>query len=256
MKKTKVGQVHIVAGCLHFPFVNKPLFNALCALIRDLKPVLGGVHLPGDIQDIHSLSRHDKGMVAIPGLTLAAEYRESNKLFDQLDAAIGTAKVWKTYIWGNHEDRYRRAMKDVDVSKYGKALLSPTEGCRLIERGYEVQEDYDNGFITLGNHLDVIHGQYISANASKKHLDVYKRSVMFAHTHRVGQHYDVNMASFNIGWLGDANAKVFGYASRITKMQWQNGFAVVMIDEDGHFHTSQINWVNNRFYFNGKCYKG
>lgn len=251
-KLKKQEGLHVVAGCIHFPAVNKVFFEAFLKFLEDNKKELRGIHLIGDILDCKSLSQHDKGQVS--DTTLEAEYRESNIYLDKLDAVLPDG-IEKNYIWGNHEERYTRALKNVDLAKFGRALLSPTAGGKFIERGYTVQEDYMNAKIQLGKYLDLIHGQYITANACKKHLDVYKKSIMFAHTHKAGAHYDSDKASFNIGWMGDKNHPAFNYCSRVTKEGWQNGFAVVNIDSEGFYHVQLIQYYNNRFFYGGKEYK-
>lgn len=246
--------LHVVIGCVHLPAVNQKFFNAFINFLKDVKPELKGLHLIGDILDCKSLSQHDKGQVS--DTTLEKEYDESNKYLDILDTIVTKdCGIEKNYIWGNHEERYTRLLKQVDTAKFGKALLSPTKGCKFIERGYTVQEDYQNAKIQLGKYLDLIHGQYITTNATKKHLDVYKKSIMFAHTHKMGAHFDTDKAAFNIGWMGDSTNKAFGYCSRVTKEGWQNGFSVVNIDSEGFYHVQLIQFFNDRFYYGGKEYK-
>ena len=249
--QNQVG-LHVVAGCIHFPAVNTKFYAAFLKFLSDVKPSLKGIHLIGDIIDCKSLSSHDKGQIS--DTTLEKEYSTSNLYLDNLDDVLPEG-IEKNYIWGNHEERYTRILKQVDTAKFGKALLSPTAGCRFIERGYKVQEDYLNAKIQLGKYLDLIHGQFITANATKKHLDVYKKSIMFAHTHKMGSYFDTDKASFNIGWMGDKEHKAFSYCSRVTREGWQNGFAVVNIDKEGFYHVQMIQWYNDRFYFGGKEYR-
>jgi hypothetical protein len=251
-KLKKQNGVHIVLGCMHLPAINKPFFNAFLKFLGDIKPDLKGIHLIGDILDCKSLSSHDIGQVS--DTTLEEEYSESNKYLDLIDELLPVG-VEKNYLWGNHEERFSRLMKRVDMAKFGGALLSPTKGGKFVERGYTVQEDYKNAKIQLGKYLDLIHGEYITANAAKKHLDVYKKSLMFAHTHHVGTHFDCDKAAFNIGYMGDSEHPAFNYVGRITKSQWQNGFAVVNIDEDGFYHVQIIQWYNGRFFFGSKEYR-
>ena len=247
--------MHVVLGCMHLPAVNVAFFNAFEAFLYDAKDanVLKGIHLIGDILDCKALSSHDNGQVSDG--TLEEEYTEANKYLDRIDRALNPG-VEKNYLWGNHEQRYERLIKRVDYSKFGGALLSPTMGAKFIERGYTVQEDYNNAKIQLGNHLDLIHGHYITQNPSKKHLDIYKKSIMFAHTHKMGAHYDGDKAAFNIGWMGDKDHSAVNYANRLTKSQWQNGFAVVNIDENGFYHVQLVQWYNGRFIFGTKEYRG
>lgn len=245
--------MHIVVGCMHLPAINKQFFKAFEEFLTDAHDVLKGIHLIGDILDCKALSSHDNGQVSDG--TLEEEYNEANKYLDRIDATLRPG-IEKNYLWGNHEQRYERLLKKVDMSKFGGALLSPTKGCHFAERGYTIQEDYNNGKILLGKHLDLIHGQYITQNPSKKHLDTYKKSIMFAHTHKMGSYFDCDKAAFNIGWMGDQENSAFNYCSRITKSQWQNGFAVVLIDEHGYYHVQLVQWYNGRFVFGTKEYKG
>ena len=79
---------------------------------------------------------------------------------------------------------------------------------------------------------------------------------MFAHTHKMGAYFDTDMASFNIGWMGNSEDKAFSYCSRVAKEGWQNGFAIVNIDEEGFYHVQLVQYYNNRFFYGGKEYKG
>lgn len=245
--------MHIVVGCVHLPAENKQFYKAFLQFVEDAKPLLKGIHLIGDILDCKALSQHDNGQVTEG--TLEEEYNDANIALDKLDACLAPG-IEKNYIWGNHEQRYERMIKRVDIAKFGGALMSPTKGCKFIERGYTVQEDYKNAKILLGKHLDLIHGEYITQNPSKKHLDVYKKSIMFAHTHKMGAYFDCDKAAFNIGWMGDKEHSAFNYCSRITKSQWQNGFAVVFIDEHGFYHVQLVQWYNGRFVFGTREYTG
>lgn len=244
--------MHIVLGCVHLPAVNKEFFDAFLKFMEDVKSSVRGIHLIGDILDCKSLSSHDMGQVS--DTTLEIEYKESNKYLDLIDGVL-PPNIEKNYLWGNHEERFSRIIKRVDMAKFGGALMSPTKGGRFVERGYTVQEDYKNAKIQLGKYLDLVHGEYIVSNAAKKHLDVYKKSIMFAHTHKIGTHFDCDKAAFNIGWMGNSEDSAFSYCSRITKSQWQNGFAVVQIDADGYYHVQTVQWYNGRFFFGGKEYK-
>lgn len=244
--------LHVVVGCIHFPAVNTKFYSAFLKFLEDIKGEIKGIHLIGDILDCKSLSQHDKGQVS--DTTLEKEYTTSNLFLDRLDAVLPKG-IEKNYLWGNHEERYTRILKQVDLAKFGKALLSPTAGCKFIERGYTVQEDYRNAKIQLGKYLDLIHGEYVVANACKKHLDVYKKSIMFAHTHKLGSHFDTDKAAFNIGWMGNSEDKAFSYCSRVAKEGWQNGFSVVNIDSEGFYHVQLIQFYNGRFFYGGKEYK-
>ena len=244
---------HLVTGCNHIPFDNKHMTSGMIKLIADLGDKLKGIHLIGDFLDINSLSSHDRGRKPLPGVTLSMEYDEGNKVLDRFDEVL-PEKCEKNYMYGNHEDRYPRHMSSSDNSKLGKSLISPEEGLKLEERGYNVLTNWKKDKIRLGNHLDLIHGEFTNIHTAKKHLDSFRGSIMFVHTHRIQMHIESKVGGFNIGFGGDKDSPVFNYATRAMKETWANGFALVDIDEDGFFHVPQITMFNDCFYYNGKKY--
>lgn len=249
LKFNKAGQ-YLVLGCAHVPFHNKALLDGIGKLMADVK--FDGLILNGDWLDCNSLSGHDRGkFTVIPELNLTAEYKageeELSKLLSNLDK-----DALKVYLYGNHEDRYWRFIADMQQAK--TPPLSPTEGLKLTEKGFIVLENYSNHYMTLGEHLDIMHGVYFNDHCAKKHIDRFRGSVLFAHTHRIQSFVEGRVGGFNIGWLGDANHKAFNYADRGMKASWQNGFAIVTIDEQGNYYVEQVFCNNNKFYRNGKCY--
>lgn len=246
----------IVIGCIHFPFHNKPFWNATLKLIEYLvsENKLAGIILNGDVIDAHSLSRHNKGKITIPGLTMSEEYRLTNIELDRLDRIL-TSDVQKHYLYGNHEMWYSQYMSETDSHKLGTDVVkSPKEALRLAERGFIVQENYKTAHVILGD-TEVHHGTYVNKHAAAKHGETMRRSNVFNHTHRTGSYLEGNMYSYNLGWMGDKDQPVFSYMDRIQKETWTNGFGKIDIDSDNISHVQQITWKNNKFIYNGKVYK-
>lgn len=242
---------YIVLGCLHFPFVNKEFFQSVLNLIEDC-PDLQGIILAGDILDMSSISRHNKGLMPVLGYDLAREYRETNEFLDKLDNAIGNRNITKDYFYGNHEDWYNQLFKDINNAKLGIAgPLSPYEAC-FKHRGYTVQTNWKNAKIKLGD-LEIIHGEWTSIHAAHKHLTSLKRNVLFFHTHRLNTFTEENLEGYNCGWGGDKNASVFNYMSSYQKETWRNGLAVVNLNKNNITHTTVIPYKNGLF-FNNKLY--
>ena len=185
-------------------------------------------------------------------INLCFEYREGNKILDRIDKAVGD--IDRSYIFGNHEDRYFRHIKEKDNAKYGGALINPCEALYLHERGWEVKTDWQSDYFTLGKHLDIVHGVYTSIHAAKAHLDKTQHSVMFGHTHRVQCYHTGNKAAFNIGGLFDIKSKGFSYMPRFQRQLWANGFALVNVDDQGNFYAEQVNVWADKFLANGKMY--
>ena len=251
-KFTKPG-LHVVLGCVHAPWHNQVLMDGFIELLSDLKEQIVGFHIIGDFLDLNSLSSHERGKKPLPGVTLEYEYEESSALLDDIEEVLPEG-IKKSYLYGNHEDRYLRHMSISDNSKYGASLISPEEGLSLEERGYRIFTNWKEDYVILGEHLELTHGQYHNIHVAKKHLDTFRGSIMFAHTHRVQTHLEGTAGAFNIGFMGNIKAPVFNYASRAIKEKWANGFALVQIDEDGYFYVTQIQCFNDRFYYNGKNY--
>lgn len=245
--------MHILLGCNHVPFHHVQLHKGIQELIKDYHSDIKGFHLMGDFMDINTLSSHDRGrFTAVPGLTLDQEYQAGNELLDEFDAILPD-DCWKTYLYGNHEDRHNRWMKDMQNAK--TPLDSPEEALELWQRGYQVKTDWSHDYFTLGRDFDIFHGIYFSIHCAKAHLDKLRRSCAFVHTHRVQNYREGNMAAFNIGSCADYTSKAFSYASRPMKAQWSNGFAINMIDSHGISHIQQIvPDEDGHFYFGGKMY--
>lgn len=241
---------YLVLGCAHVPGHNVSLINGVTKLISELRD-LKGLILLGDFLDCNSLSGHDRGRFTALGLNLSQEYEIGNEVLDQLTKPLPKSAE-KIYFYGNHEDRYNRYMADMQNAK--TPITSPEQGLKLKERGFTTFTNWNSDYITLGEHLDLIHGQYYNTHCAKQHIDKFRGSIMFAHTHRVQSYVEGSTAGFNIGWAGDINSPLFNYADRGMKKQWQNGFSLVTIDEVGNYYVQQIFHHNNKFYYNGKAF--
>lgn len=246
--------IYISIGCAHAPFHLEPAFKAVQQLLNDNKSQIVGLVLAGDFLDMNSLSSHDKGKKPLPGVTLDWEYTESEILLNNLLDPL-SSNVEKIYIWGNHEDRYHRYMGDIDNSKLGSSLEGPISGLKLVEKGFHIYENWKEDYIVLGHHLQVSHGEFYNIHSAKKHIDTYRKSILYYHTHRVQQYIEGAVGGYNGGSMADFSAPVFGYASRAMKNSWLNGFNSVHVDEQGFYHIQQIVCYNNSFVFGNKVYK-
>mgnify|MGYP001076648178 FL=1 len=98
--------MHILLGCNHVPFHNQKLHDGIRNLIADNQDKIKGFHLMGDFADINALSSHDKGkFTAVKGMTLNDEYEACNVELDLFEQVLPEG-TWKTYLYGNHEDRH------------------------------------------------------------------------------------------------------------------------------------------------------
>ena len=245
--------MHILLGCNHVPFEDVKLHKGIYRLIKNHKSLVKGFHLMGDFMDINSLSSHDKGkFTAIKGLTLDSEYSSGNKTLDFFDEVL-SEDVWKTYLYGNHEDRWNRWMSNMDNAK--TPLKSPKEALKLIERGYQVKTNWSQDFFTLGKDFDIFHGIYFSIHSAKAHIDKLRRSCAYVHTHRQQFYREGDLMAYNLGTCADIDSKAFNYATRPMKASWGKGFAVNMIDKNGNSNVTLITPdKNSNFWFGGIQY--
>lgn len=255
IRKLTTPGLYFVFGCVHAPFHNAAAFQrGIFPLLKDNREHVVGIILAGDFLDMNSLSSHDKGKKPIQGVTLDWEYKEGSELIDGITSDLAS-NIHKIYLFGNHEDRYFRYMNDIDNSKLGKSLPSPETGLDLQKKGFNVLTNWKEDHITLGNYLDVSHGEFINIHTAKKHIDTYRRSTLFYHTHRVQQYIEGQVGGYNGGSMADFNQPVFNYASRAMKGSWLNGFTAVYVDNQGFYHVQQIVCYNNSFIFGNKLYK-
>jgi len=243
--------IHILIPCMHVPFHDKKLLNGLLNFIKDYNDVISGFHIIGDFLDLKSLSKHDENIVDKTELTLGIEYKEGNKVLDLIEQVL-PKNIQKTYIYGNHEDRYIRACNDIKNNKFADALISPEQALKLKERGFKVLNNWKEDYIQIGKY-QVFHGIYCTQTPAKSHFAKLKNSCIFAHTHRVDSYYENTGHALNIGTMADLNSNGFKYVSRIERANWKNAFGIIHINENVS-HADAIMAVNNCFYYGGKKY--
>lgn len=249
MKGNRSVKSYIVIGCVHVPFQNQSLLKGLLDLMSTYK--YDGLIIAGDFLDMAALSEYERGKVSHTNVTLKEEYDTANAILDAFDEVLNPDAL-KVFLYGNHEDRYWRWLSDVNNHKLG-AVLNPAHELGLEKRGYIVKENYKTDYYKLGS-LQIMHGEYYNIHTAKKHLDVFRRNVLYFHTHRVQLYREGEFCAWNCGMLGNIDAPSFDYAKRGMRMQWANGFAIVHIDEEEYHYVEQINCVNDHFVYNGIVY--
>lgn len=168
------------------------------------------------------------------------------------NGTVVTRRNGKVCIQGNC-DRYRRYVSNVDNSKLQGGLLSPEKALRLKERGYNVQTNWKEDEVVIGD-LTIIHGEICSIHACKKHLDVFKKNMLFFHTHRKQMYCEGEHKAYNGGTMADFNSPAFGYATKSMKKTWTNSFAVIHL-VDGVSSVELPTWNKNHFTYGGKIWK-
>lgn len=248
---TKASQMWVIIGCIHRPFHDKVLWDRFITFLKKNREKITGIIIDGDFLDLRSLSSHEEWIPE--GIDLAYEYSDGRQGICDIEDAL-RSDVRKIYIYGNHEDRFFRDKKS--IRKYGSTLPSPHEAMELEETGWEVITDWRNGYVTLGNNLDVFHGTKVGKNAPKDQLDAIPTSShVFFHTHRFGSYSNQNNTAYNGGCMIDFDHEVFQYVDRGVREAWAQGLIVSYIDNEGNDHTYPIKVTKDKhFFFEGVVY--
>ena len=250
-KPAKMEGMHVVLGCVHVPGHHKLLVEqALPKFLKAHEGKIVGFHLAGDFLDLNSLSEHDKGKFQpVEGLTLGDEYAQGNRILNMFDKVLGK-EVVKTWVRGNHEDRYSRYVNDIDNSKL--ALPSPEDALGLEKRGYSVKTRWKEDSHAIGD-TNVQHGFYCTDWSSKQHAVKAQENAVYPHTHRFNMFVTQKIKVYNCGFLGDMAHPMFNYAPRAMKLQWVNSFSVIHVRK-GIAHVQMVECTNEGFYYGAEFY--
>jgi hypothetical protein len=251
VEKNKESQMWIIIGCVHRPFHDKALWDKFLNFIEDNRRNITGIIIDGDYLDLRSLSSHEEWIPE--GVDLSYEYSDGLQGIEDIESRLRKS-VRKIFIYGKDEDRFFRDKKS--IRKYGSSLPAPHEALELDKRGWEIITDWKNGYVTLGNKLDIFHGTKVGKNAAKDQLDaIPNRSHVFFHTHRYGSASNQTNSATNGGCMIDFESDMFKYVDRGTREGWAQGFVVAYIDDKGNEHVYPIKVDKNKgFFFKGDAY--
>lgn len=249
------AKIYFIFNDIHVPDQNKPLVDAACELLRDIKP--HGIVLNGDILDLPEVSRHNAGSVAhLEGKRLAHTWTAGNKLLDQFDAAAGPRCKEKHFIEGNHEHRWQRWIESGDNVVFADdEATSLKYRLRLQQRGYVYHSGYPDAHVRIGKLL-VTHGQWSGKYPAARHLERYQISVLVGHTH-TDQTYHASTwegqrGAYCNGHMADEDSDAMAYAPK--PRAWIQGFSVVQVRPSGDFFVQPVRWVNGCFFYGTDIY--
>ncbi len=243
----------IVLTDVHVPYHDVNCLDAICSLMADLQPT--GIVLGGDFLDFYEISHHNAGSVGkLEGRRFRDTFDAANLLLDRLLAVDSLTQ--RIYVDGNHEDRLRRWLAAGDNAVFtGDPGFSIGERLRLRDRGVVYLEGYPSASVGLG-HLLVTHGRWCNKYHANKHLDEYRHSVMYGHTHSpqtiYTSAYGAQQVSIGLGHLADPDSEAMDYAPKPNK--WCQGFGLVHVHPDQSFNAAPINFWAGQFVYGGKVY--
>lgn len=224
--------------------------DAVLAFLSDFKP--HSIILGGDFIDCGAVSHHHRGRPRLTeGLRLLEDFRSARThILDPLEAAGASQLI---YHIGNHE-----AWVDRLVDEYPglEGVIDVASGLRLDDWKVVPQ----GGFSKLGK-LHFIHGDQLRGgdNPAKYAVNAFERSVRFGHFHRASLHSKINALDISdvrtgMGVPGLCRRNP-GYG-RGAPNGWSLGFLWGYVHPDGSFNDYLTHIVKNRFFANGKVYKG
>ncbi len=246
----------VILNDIQIPFEDKRVLKLVTDFAVDLEP--DGVILNGDVVDCYSISDFDKSPLS--QATLSKEIKGAGQLMERFKKV--PEKIW---LGGNHEDRLRRhvwknpkLIRDLDPASRERlvAALDFPEVFGLGEYGF-AWKPYGATY-SLGKLL-VTHGSIVSKHSgqtARAHLDKYGTSVLIGHTHRGGTYYKRDMKGVHVAVENYCLCRLD--PEYVQNPNWQQGFAVVHVDErSGFFNVNTIPILpGNQFYYGGTLVKG
>ena len=227
---------------------------AICAFIKDFKPEY--IIQLGDLIDNTPLMAKVKtkypSFDAQDIKEIDEDYFYANELLNQIDA-VAPKNAKKIFLPGNHEYRsdilLRANPEFLNIIGYKERLFKG--------RNWDISRKYLEPF-ELGK-LKIFHGEFWGVNHVKKHMIVYRRNLMYGHTHQVCQDAQVSPMQeiptwgASIGCICNMNPEW----QRSKSNGWEHGFAYGWFDkETGDFYPNITRIIHNRFYAEGKVYVG
>lgn len=231
---------YLILSDVHLPCHDVTTIH--CAVNEARRQGVVGVILNGDILDCHELSRHDKD-------PRAKRYVEELKMGQEFLAYLRGrfAKADIFYKLGNHEARLQPYLWNRAPAFEGLDCLSVESAIEM--KKYGVTSIDDKRVIHLGK-LNLLHGhEYRGGQGGvnpARWLYLKARGVaMCGHFHRTSEHHANNIADKpEAAWsVGCACGRK---PSWLPINEWNHGFAIVEVDNDGGFV------VQNRRVLNGK----
>lgn len=231
---------------VHLPFHNRIAVKITLDYLADYKPDL--VILGGDIYDFLEASDFDKSPARIT--TLQDEFDDGREFIKAIDSLCPNVD----FLIGNHEDRLQRLINR-NPALFKLRSLDIAKAAELPEhwRVHPSQTHFRLGKLTA-LHGD-IKGVKSAVHPARTLFQKLKRSCIFGHFHRFGNHMDTNYdgevrGGFANGHLSDVSR----VTSWVTCPDWQEGFSTISLCENGGFAVQQRLVMNGRLIAEGKEY--
>ena len=234
--------------------MDKKAYSSTLAFIPSLNDGKGPdeVILGGDIVDFDDVKRYRKDPRVRVRLADEINFVKT-KIIEPLMTTVGDA-CSVVYLEGNHEDRLHRYLCDNAPELY--------EVIGDIPRVLELAKEgiyYETERYPVSRKLVAVHGNIVRAYScfsAKATMMKYKTSVIMGHTHRMGMYYESGDAGRE--WVAIENGHMMDMAHCdyvAGPANWQQGFTVIYVYDNGWFHAEQAKIMNGAVYYGGKVWE-
>jgi len=240
----------LVLSDIHFPFHDKKAMRAVEKFMPDFNP--DTLIYLGDQMDLKLVMDLWQGNIGeIKEQSIISEYRGFNEMMNHHIKLCKKPKV--VFFEGNHEERARKIVRQQPLHRESNVDIE--DYFRFKERGIK--------FIPFNKvhregKLHFMHGIYYNQYHAKKHVDAYKRSIMYGHVHDRQVYTDVSPFDVNdvhtaqsIGCLCNKNPDY----KKNQPSRWIHGFAVAYVQDNGNFNDYFVKITKGKFTFDGKEYE-
>lgn len=234
----------LIINDVHIPYHS--LSSLKTALHNGKEERVNKVILNGDILDIYSLSRWDKR----PDRQLVRDELEMGRKFmHQIRKMFPSEEI--IFKVGNHEDRFSQYIMKKAPELFGLDCVTLTELLDLKQLGIKMigsSQLIQAGYLTIMHGHEILNSGAVINVARTKRLKA-QDNILFGHHHRTQSDFATSIkgklhGSYAVGCLCNLRPAYFTMAYQ----EWNHGFAIVEVNEDGMFK------VHNRKIINGEVY--
>lgn len=235
MKETKF----IAWPDTHLPFHNERAVDTALSIVSWYKP--DTVVILGDFLDCSPVSHWLKDKkLSKEGMRLQDDYDLGNRYLDEIIEASGCSHL--VYIEGNHEDWINQAL---ERNPEFKGMIELEKGLKFRERrstGLKITHKKYNELHNIGK-LWFTHGTYTNEFHAKKHVEKYRRSIVYGHLHDVQSYTSISPVDvedkhmgLSLGCLADKNPEFM----RNRPNNWAHCVGVGMVRSDLTFNIDPV----------------
>lgn len=231
----------------HRPFHDEAAWSLMLRAARAFQP--DRVIVLGDFGDCYSISAHDKSPLRKE--TFEEEIASMSKGLDELES-LGAKE--RDFIAGNHEYRLDRFLSTNAPPLF--SMLRIEKLLNLKARGWRYTP-YQRS-LKIGK-LHITHDEGTAgAQAHERARASFEGNAVIGHTHRMAVSYRGNAkgtahVGAMFGWLGDLDR--IDYMHRVRAQQWQHGFGLGYLLEDGTVHLQAVPIIQGRCVIEGRIVK-